>query len=97
MNKLATEEELKILMPERIRRYRKALKLTQREVAEQLDVHYMTVHGWEQPGVLPSRGNLDRLARLLTTCRFELEKAPTQDEKILIRAAETGSLTAVEE
>lgn len=36
-----------------LRKIRKALKLTQSELAEKLEVHYKTIQNWEKGGVIP--------------------------------------------
>ena len=49
-----------------IKRIRQQLKLTQRELADKLDVDSVTVSRWESKNQRPHRSHIKRLLRLLS-------------------------------
>lgn len=65
---------------ERLRRLRKAAGLSQRELAEQLDVHHSNIGFWERTGTAPRPNLLPQMAKLLGVSVEQIigEQTPTK-------------------
>jgi len=74
-NKLASFEELKILMGKRIADLRaNKLGVTQSQFSILMGVHQVTIASWETGHQIPTRVHLDKMCALFGVDRFELER-----------------------
>lgn len=78
---------IRIEIGENIRAYRRALKYTQEEVAQKMNVSAKTISSWEIDRTQPNVGQLERLAAI-----FECEKSDLVGETIPKATPGSGEL-----
>ncbi len=61
-----------MIFPEKLRELRKTSKLSQEDIGELLDVHFITVSRWECGTATPSMNSIIKLATLFSVSTDEL-------------------------
>lgn len=69
--------------PEKLKARRKELKLTQKDIADQLGVSYQAYSAWERGVKQPSREKVQQLEQILNVPKVFLQRSKSSDYIIL--------------
>lgn len=71
--------------PEKLKARRKELKMTQKDIADQLGVSYQAYSAWERGVKQPSREKVQQLEQILNVPKGFLQRSKSSDYIILYR------------